>query len=100
MIRLCSVVGANSMCSAARLINRSGVPHTLSPLGVEWLWKSVLTQPGVETDRLREVFISSNLPFLTSICFSKWSCSIPRVTTILYFPGVKPTENLPFSEWN
>ena len=55
---------------------------------------------GVETDRLREVLISSNLPFLTSISFSKWSCSIPRVTAILYLPGVKPTENLPFSEWN
>ena len=37
MMRLCSVVGANSMCSAARLIKRSAVPHTLSPLGVEWL---------------------------------------------------------------
>ena len=33
MIRLCSVVGANSMCSAAKLMSRSAVPHTLSPGG-------------------------------------------------------------------
>ena len=59
---------------------RSSVPHWLSPLGVEWLWKSVLTQPGVFTSRFKTAFTSTVSPAATSISRAWWLCSGPRVT--------------------
>ena len=50
-MRLCSVHGANSMCSASKFKTRPSWLPVLSPDGVEWLWKSALTQPRVSTVR-------------------------------------------------
>ncbi len=39
------------MCSQSRFSTRPNWLEVLSPEGLEWLWKSALTQPGVCTLR-------------------------------------------------
>ena len=60
------------MCSAARLIRRSGVPQTLSPLGVECR-ENCAYPTGVETVRFRlvgrlQIYLVS-LPLFEVIAF-------------------------------
>ena len=44
------------MCSQSRLSTRPSWLDVLSPEGLEWLWKSVLIQPSVFTDRTSFAF--------------------------------------------
>ena len=79
-MRLCSVQGANSMCSQRRLSTRPSWLAVLSPEGLEWLWKSALIQPSVPTDRVSVASSRVSLPRATSIVVKTASYSGPWLT--------------------
>ena len=50
------------MCSHSRFNTRPSWLDVLSPEGLEWLWKSVLIQPSVFTERISFAARTDSLP--------------------------------------
>ena len=71
--------------------------QTLSPLGVLWLWKSLLIQPVVSTRRLRVPWKTTSWPAARLTSRARWPYSGPRTTTTRYLPAGNWTVNRPFS---
>ena len=63
------------------------------------MWKSVLTQPGVCTWRMRVALSFLVSPGSSSISRLKAPNSMPRVMMMVYLLGGTATLNWPVSEW-